>query len=177
MIVNIFDMRADHMAADPLDAAVVGFESRIDRNGVTVIDTNWQDTRMRKDLSLTDSIAWASAKSEPVALMLFDATSRCSRLAEFRMDVKGACDRILDRLGISYPVGGVEFIDEDDSAAETASRSDHACEEGDTSQSDSPANQSHGFVTKLARNANNAQAYSYTGDIEKAVRDDEANGE
>ena len=106
------------MAADPLDAAVVGIESRIDRNGVIVIDTDWHDPRLRKDISLTDAIAWANAKAEPLALMLFDADSRRSRLAELRMQQMGAAERVINRVAITRPQGHVEFVDE---AAELAS--------------------------------------------------------
>ena len=120
MIVNIFDLRADHMASDSLDAAVVGCDCRIDLNGVLVVDANWKEPRLRKGVSIASAIAWAVAKPEPVALLLFDGDARCSRLAELRMENKGARERILGRLAITQPLHKVVYVEEFDEPADVA---------------------------------------------------------
>ena len=111
MIINIFDMRADHMAVDPVDAAILGYESRVDRNGVIIADVSWDSPYLRKDISITSAIEWASLVQEKVNLILFDAESRASRLAELRMDIKGSAERILLRLAIKPPTSEVNFIE------------------------------------------------------------------
>ena len=107
MIANIFDMRADHMAVDPIDAVVVAYDSRIDRNGVTVVDVIWDEPQTRENISVTDAIAWASGLPEPIALMIYDAASHCSYLAQLRMEIRGAAERTLNRLAIRRPPEGM----------------------------------------------------------------------
>ena len=107
MIVNIFDMRADHMAISPIDAVIVGYDSRVDRNGVTVVDVIWEQPITREDISMSDAIAWAAGKPEPIVLMIYDAASRCSYLAQLRMDIKGAAERVLNRVAIKRPPQGM----------------------------------------------------------------------
>ena len=107
MIVNIFDMRADHMAVDPVDAIIVPYDSRVDRNGVTVVDVIWDEPQTRENISVTDAIAWAADKSEPIALMIYDAASHCSYLAQLRMEIRGAAERVLNRVAIRRPPEGI----------------------------------------------------------------------
>ena len=107
MIINIFDMRADHMAVDPVDAAIVPYDSRIDRNGVTVVDVIWDEPQTREGISVTDALAWATGKPEPIALMLYDAASRYSYLAQLRMEIRGAAERVLNRVAIRRPPEGM----------------------------------------------------------------------
>ena len=107
VIINIFDMRADHMAVDPIDAAILGYESRVDRNGVTVVDVIWDEPQTRENISVTDAIAWASGLPEPIALMIYDAASHCSYLAQLRMEIRGAAERVLNRVAIRRPPEGM----------------------------------------------------------------------
>ncbi|MBW8617439.1 MAG: hypothetical protein KGO21_01905 [Hyphomicrobiales bacterium] len=107
MIVNIFDMRADHMAVDPIDAVLVAYDSRVDRNGVTVVDVIWDAPQTRESISVTDAITWAAGKPEPIALMIYDAASCCSYLAQLRMEIRGAAERVLNRVAIRRPPEGM----------------------------------------------------------------------
>ncbi|MFM8606328.1 MAG: hypothetical protein ACKOBC_00005 [Hyphomicrobiales bacterium] len=120
MIVNIFDMRADHMAVDPIDAVIVGYDSRVDRNGVTVVDVVWEEPVIRKDVSFTDALAWATALPDQYTLMIYDAASRSSYLAELRMNIQGAAERVILRTAIRRPPAGISLYTINDTEPQAA---------------------------------------------------------
>ena len=121
MIINILDLRADHQAIDPIDAAVIGHELEMDESGVLRAEQRWDIRRLRLDVTLTEAITWASAKSEQVVLLLFDAESQCTLLAEERMSRKLARELTLAEACVLLPSGLAWTIEQGKNAADTTS--------------------------------------------------------
>ena len=114
MIINILDLRADHQAVNPIDAAVMGFDQETEKNGVLRAVLNWQHRRIKRDVDVAAAISWAQSKAEPAILMLFDAESTRSELADERMAMALAKQLALSDLGLLVPIGELPIVEEYD---------------------------------------------------------------
>ena len=117
MITNLLDCRGDHSAIDPIDAVVVPYELEGDGRGVALARPNIREGMVREDTTVNDALAWAHALPRDVVLILFDGTSRRSRLADERSNEPGANRRRLMELGIRIPLDGMRFEREQDMLA------------------------------------------------------------
>lgn len=117
MITNVLDCRGDHSAIDPIDAMVVAYDFEGDGNGVALARPNIRDGTVREDVTVNDALVWAQALPRGVVLILFDGSSRRSRLADERSTEPGANRRRLMELGIRIPLDGMRFEREQDMLA------------------------------------------------------------
>lgn len=117
MITNVLDCRGDHSAIDPIDAMVVSYALQGDGSGVALARPNIREGTLREDITVTDALAWAQGLPRGVVLILFDGTSRRSRLADERSAEPGANRRRLMELGICIPLDGMRFEREQDMLA------------------------------------------------------------
>lgn len=117
MITNVLDCRGDHSAIDPIDAMVVSYAFEGDGNGVALARPNIREGTLREDVTVTDALAWAQELPRGVVLILFDGSSRRSRLADERSTEPGASRRRLMELGIRIPLDGMRFERERDMLA------------------------------------------------------------
>ena len=117
MITNVLDCRGDHSAIDPIDAMVVSYALEGDGSGVALARPNIREGTLREDVTVTDALAWAQELPRGVVLILFDGTSRRSRLADERSTEPGANRHMLMELGIPIPLDGMRFEREQDMLA------------------------------------------------------------
>jgi hypothetical protein len=117
MITNILDCRSDHSAVDPIDAMVVSYSIEGDGRGVALIRPDIREGTVREDVSVRDALAWAADLPKGVVIMLFDGSSRRTKLADERASDQGAVRRRLLELGVRIPVDGMRFEREQDMLA------------------------------------------------------------
>ena len=117
MITNVLDCRGDHSAIDPIDAMVVSHALEGDGRGVALARPNIREGMVREDVTINDALAWAQALPRGVVLILFDGTSKRSRLADDRSSEPEELRRKLLELGILIPVDGMRFEREQDMLA------------------------------------------------------------
>lgn len=117
MIANVLDCRADHSAIEPIDAMVVSHAIEGDGHGIVLARANIRNGIVREDTSVTDALAWAETLPRAVVLILFDGTSRRTKLADERVLEPGAVRHRLVELGIRIPVDGMRFEREQDMLA------------------------------------------------------------
>jgi hypothetical protein len=117
MITNVLDCRGDHSAIDPIDAMVVSYALEGDGRGVSLARPNIREGMVREDVTVNDALAWAQALPRGVVLILFDGTSRRTRLADERSSEPEHLRRGLMELGIRIPLDGMRFEREQDMLA------------------------------------------------------------
>ena len=117
MITNVLDCRGDHSVTGPIDALVVSYALEGDGRGVALARPNMREGMVREDVTVSDALAWAQALPRGVVLILFDGTSRRSRLADERSAEPEDMRRRLIELGIRIPLDGMRFEREQDMLA------------------------------------------------------------
>ena len=117
MITNVLDCRGDHSVTGPIDALVVSYALEGDGRGVALARPNMREGMVREDVTVSDALAWAQALPRGVVLILFDGTSRRSRLADERSAEPEDVRRRLIELGIRIPLDGMRFEREQDMLA------------------------------------------------------------
>lgn len=112
MIVNILDLRADHSAIGPIDAAVVTPIHGVDPTGILIVHADmWQGKIMRETM-VTTAVEWASDMNDSVILLLLDAESGRTAEAERRMERKLERALTLLDLDILLPSEPMQFDEE-----------------------------------------------------------------
>lgn len=112
MIVNILDCRADHRAIGPIDAAIVRARHMTDERGIMLVEPDFEGGRLKTDVLITAAVDWARRQEHGVILMLFDAESNRTALADDRVARKDALVQALQELSIEIPFGGLHFEEE-----------------------------------------------------------------